>query len=298
MLIFNKIEIESQVNELFSKTKVIQEFKNFSEEPVELEIYLYKKLDFFLSNFYAKIGNNEFIKSIVLEREKIEEKYSDSISSGNMAIYIIDDPFDKNRIIIHLGNIPSNEEVMLVSEYIQYTEVSKLYEFELFRYLPIFQFGDSSCQFKSLKGKVLIKTKNQIIKIEKNILNDNIKIIEEKYLNKEKNYYYISYEILENSKYDIFIQNIDYIPSSRIYFEVKLDKPIIYTQKSIFDKNIQNYIIHYRHSTKAKSDNYESSPSLFIFLFDQSGSIEESSTKIIYESIELLLKLLPKNSLY
>ena len=36
------VEIDSKVNELFSKTKVIQKFKNEDENPIELKIYINK----------------------------------------------------------------------------------------------------------------------------------------------------------------------------------------------------------------------------------------------------------------
>jgi len=42
------------------------------------------------------------------------------------------------KIIINMGNIPPNEEVIFISEFIQFVESSKTYEFELFRNLPIF----------------------------------------------------------------------------------------------------------------------------------------------------------------
>ena len=38
-----------------------------------------------------------------------------------------------------MGNIQANEEVIFVSEFIQFVESSKPYEFEIFRNLPIFR---------------------------------------------------------------------------------------------------------------------------------------------------------------
>ena len=37
------VEIDSKINELFSKTSVTQKIKNNSENPIELKIYVYKK---------------------------------------------------------------------------------------------------------------------------------------------------------------------------------------------------------------------------------------------------------------
>ena len=41
------VEIESEINELYAKTRVLQEFTNSTEKPMELRIYLYKKKIFF-----------------------------------------------------------------------------------------------------------------------------------------------------------------------------------------------------------------------------------------------------------
>ena len=71
------------------------------------------------------------------------------------------------KIIINMGNIPPNEEVIFISEFIQFVESSKTYEFELFRNLPIFYGKSGEIQNKDLKGKINICTNNKIIKIEK-----------------------------------------------------------------------------------------------------------------------------------
>ena len=185
------ILINSEINEVFAKTKITQIYKNESKNPIELKIYAYKYQNLILSNFRVKIGDSIIVKSKIIKREKGEEKYSDSISSGNAAIYVINDPFDKNRIIINMGNISNNEEVLFEIEYIQFIEYSNLYKFELFSCLSFFQIDDSIYQFYKLEGNLEIKTKSKIIKIEKNILMDNVKIIEEKYQNEEKNNYLI-----------------------------------------------------------------------------------------------------------
>ena len=78
-----------------------------------------------------------------------------------------------------MGNIPPYEKIILISEFIQLTETSRTYEFELFRNLPIFHGEDSIFQNEDLKGKVQIKTKNKIFKLEKEILLKNLEIIEE-----------------------------------------------------------------------------------------------------------------------
>jgi hypothetical protein len=251
------VEIDSKVNELFIKTSVTQKIENNSENPIELKIYVYKNESCIFSSFSAKIGDSILVKSKVIKKEKAKEKYTDAISSGNSAIFVSDDPSNENRIIINMGNIPAKEELTFISEFIQPTETSKLYEFELFRNLPILVGNKTIYQNASIKGNVEIKTKNKICKIEKEILSKNLNIIEEKYLNEEKNNYFIKYEYnnlnylnINFFKYNRNAEYYDYIPSSKIYFDLEIKEPIIFSQKSIKDRKEKAYIIQYRNFHK------------------------------------------------
>ena len=73
------------------------------------------------------------------------------ISSGLFS----DDPYNSHRIIINMGNIPPKQEVIFISEFIQFIESSDSYEFELFRNLPII--NEKIHYFKIQKLKVLLK---------------------------------------------------------------------------------------------------------------------------------------------
>ena len=252
------VEIDSKVNELFTKTYVTQKIENNSENPIELKIYVYKKESCIFSSFSAKIGDSIFVKSKVVIKEKAKEKYTDAISSGNSAIFVCDDPINDNRIIINMGNIPAKQEITFISEFIQSTESSNSYEFELFRNIPILVGNDIIYQDTSIKGKVEIKTKNKICNVDKKILSDNLYIIEEKYLNEEnKNNYFIKYEYnnlnylnINFFKYNRNAEYYDYIPSSKIYFDLEIKEPIIFSQKSIKDRKEKAYIIQYRNFHK------------------------------------------------
>ena len=106
-----EVNIYSQVNEVFASTSVTQKILNDSDNPIEVEVLIKKNLDnIIFSSFYAQIGDSTKVKSKVIKTEKAEEKYTDSISSGNAAIFVSDDPTNNNRIIINMGNIPPKEE--------------------------------------------------------------------------------------------------------------------------------------------------------------------------------------------
>ena len=292
------VEINSKLNEIFAKTIVTQKFKNQSENPLELKIYFFKNDNLVFSSFSAKIGDSIKVKSKVIKKEKAEAKYTDSIASGNAAIYVMEDPENSQKLIINLGNIPSNEEIIFISEYLQFMETSKSYEFEMFRNLPIFE----GYQNQNLEGKINIKTKNKIIKIEKEILMEELKINEEKYLNEDKNDYLISYKICNLPSFSEYNRD-NYIPSSKIYFELDLNQnlyqPLIYCQKSLLNNDELNYIINYSYKMKiANKDNMIIKPALFIFLIDQSGSMSGRKIKIASEGLKLFLQSLPPKSYY
>ena len=288
-------EINSTVNELYARSLVTQKFSNTTENPLELKIYLNKSDKLLFSSFTCKIGDSIEVKSKVIKKEKAEVKYTDSIASGNAAIFVCQDPENENRTIINMGNIPPKNGVIFITEFIHLMETSGKYEFELFRNLPIFKGREDIYQNSELKGKVQIMTKSEIINIEKKILMKNLKIIEDKYKNDKKTNYLILYEI-DRLPYFSW-ENKEYIPSSKIYFDSIDSKPFIYCQESSLKEN--NYIINYRYK-KEKSENDEeiSYPAVFIFLLDQSGSMGGSRIKIASKALELFIQSLPAGSYY
>ena len=99
--------IETQVNEVYIKSIVTQNFINTSKEPLELKIGLRKDPNILFNCFQAKIGDSIIINSKVISEEKAYIKYSDTIASGNAAIFVAEDK-SKNSCLINMGNIPPN----------------------------------------------------------------------------------------------------------------------------------------------------------------------------------------------
>jgi len=287
-------KIDSKVNELYAKTYVTQTFSNSTEEPLELKIYVFKKENIIFSSFNCQIGDSIKVKSKVIKKEKAEKKYTDSIASGNAAIFVTEDPDNEQRIIINMGNIPPKTQVIFESEFIHPIETSNKYEFELFRNLPIFQGKDKTIyENYDLNGIINIKTKNEIINIDKNILMKDLKIIEERYQDEKKNDYLIKYQI---EKLPEFSWYNDYIPSSKIYFDLKMNEPFAYVQQSSLNPNENNYFIQYRYKDNNKNESTNSA--LFIFLIDQSGSMSGNQIKIASKALQLFIRSLPAGSYY
>ena len=190
-----------------------------------------------------------------------------------------------------MGNIPPKEEVIFVSEFLHFIKFTDYYEFEIFRNLPIFiGKDDEKYTNNKLKENIYIKTKDKITSLSKAINLTELKIKEEKYLNSEKNEYFISYEIEKLSSYYYKKNN-----SSKIYFNTIYTEPKVFLQKSSKFKE-DNYIIQYK-KEESKIDS-EISPALFIFLIDQSGSMSGSRIEISKKALELFMQSLPAKSYY
>ena len=69
------VQIASQVNELFYKSKVTQTFNNPLEDPLELKILVFKKDNIIFSSFECQIGDSIKVKSKIIKEEKAKEKY-------------------------------------------------------------------------------------------------------------------------------------------------------------------------------------------------------------------------------
>ena len=288
-------EVITEINEVYSVTNVLQEFVNPYNKPLELKIYIYKKRGMIFDSFTTKIGDSIMAKSKIIKKEKAEIKYTDSISSGNAAIFVYEDSKD-NKLIINMGNIPPKEKIIFTSRFISIIESSQKLEFEIFRNFPILQVINKICYNSNLKGKINIKTQNKIVKIEKEILMNNLKIINEKYEdNIAKNEYLIEYEINNLPKFSF--DNLEYIPCSKIYFDCEINYPTLYCQKSLNIQNEINYLFRYK-AQKNNTNSLENNPGVFIFLVDQSGSMSGTPIKIASKALKIFLQSLPAGSFY
>ena len=323
-----EVNIDSKVNEVFATTTVTQKVLNNSNNPIELEAYINKYLDnIIFSSFYAQIGDSTKVKSKVIKKEKAEEKYSDAISSGNAAIFTAVDEYDKNKIIVHLGNIPPKQELIFISEFIQFTESSNnSFEYELFRNLPVLK-GKEGINLETdiIKGTLEIKMKGKFLKTEK-YFSDKLIIKEEK-TDIKNNKILIRYEydksvnaskdnssggglfaklFSKQNKKNTYSSNNTYIPTSKIYFELDTNNNL-FSQVSSKNKDEQSFLLNYKFTdiekskSKMKKSNQEDiklSPALFIFLVDQSGSMSGSSIKVASKALLLFLQSLPVGSYY
>ena len=312
-----EINIYSIVNEVFSKTLVTHKILNNSDNPIELEVYIdrYSDKNIF-SSFEAQIGDSKKIKSKVIKEEKAEKKYTDSVASGNAAIYTAVDKDDKDKIIVHIGNIPPKEELTFNSEFIQYIEsANNSYEYEFFRNIPIMKNKGENIPNDILKGILEIKTKNKIIDINKKFLFDKMIIEEEKH-DKDKNSFIMKYKYeIDSIKEDhgnfsysysysyYYNRRPFYIPASRLLFNLESNNAL-FSQKSLKKKDEQSFVFNCKitenknSSSNKNKEDIKLNPALFIFLIDQSGSMYGDPISLVKEALLLFIQSLPKNSYF
>ena len=300
------IFIYSNVNEFYALTQVKQYYKNNNHNPVELKIKypLIKEINF--RKFTIKI-NDKIAYSRIFEKEKAKENYSDSIASGDLGIYSSYTDNDSNSYCINVGNIAPGNMVELNSEFVQFiTSDDMSFCFSIMSYYPTFSDGNSGNSRKNICGNISIKTHSKLTRIiTPNFINDE-------YLKREFNQDYtscdIKFNILSNlinsSTLNILFRtekmNEPYLVSqynpekdetSYIFGSIYDQKPLPVPEKPDTDININYY-------SKYQSDAKTETPSLFIFLIDQSGSMYGSPIKLVIQALLLFLQSLPKGSYF
>ena len=140
----NLVQIETELNEFYAKTNVIQYYANNLDTSIELVIKFPNNSKIQFSKFTLEM-NNKKVVSKVIKKEKAEEKYNDAIASGNIGAY---SSKEENDIKVNIGNIPSKSIIKLTSEFIQFLsteDMSYLYKYVYSDYifvllLPVLQY--------------------------------------------------------------------------------------------------------------------------------------------------------------
>ena len=301
------IYIESNVNEFYAITQVTQYYKNNNNKPVELSIIYPLRKEINFKKFSINIdGKKSFSK--IFEKEKANEKYSDAIAGGNIGIiskYAEEDP---NAYSITIGNVAPNVMIELTSEFIQFISSDDMsFCYSVMTSYPTFSDGISRNYLKNINGKISLKTHSKITRLvnqnftidkyfKREFNNDNTQCnIEFKILNDSKNYNSILNLLFRTEKmnepYLLSQYNQEKDETSYIFGMIYDQKPLPIPEKPDTDLNI-NYYQKYQNNEKTDS------PSLFIFLVDQSGSMAGSSMRLVSESLLFFLQSLPKDSYF
>ena len=161
------VYLTCNVNEAYASTEVRQYFTNPLSNPIELSISFPIKQEIQLNKFAVTIGN-KIVISKVLPKEKAEEKYTDSISSGNTG-FIGNYSYDGWSYNVLIGNILPKEKVILDSSFLQLLSSNDMsFELSIMESYPSFQYKEMNQDkpdFKKVKGKIIIKTLSKITRL-------------------------------------------------------------------------------------------------------------------------------------
>ena len=302
------IFIKSDVNEFYAITQVTQYYKNNNKVPVELNIIYPLKREINFRKFTVNINGKKSISKI-FPKEKAEEKYTDSMAGGNIGIlskYAEEEP---NSYSINIGNVAPDVTVELTSEFIQFISSDDMsFCFSVMTNYPTFSDSLSREYSKNINGKICLKTHSKITRL----VNKNFTI--DKNFKQEFNPEYtecnIDFQISSESKeYNSVLSLLyrtekmnepfllsQYNPAkdetSYIFGDIYNSKQIPIPEKPDTNLEINYYLKYQQQEQKANT------PSLFIFLIDQSGSMSGSSIRIVSEAILIFLQSLPKGSYF
>ena len=270
--------------------------------------------------------------SKILEKEKAKEKYNDAIASGKTGAI---SSKEGNYIKVNIGNIEPKSFVKLTTEFIQFlTSEDMSYCYSMIKTFPVLDIKNNTNdsdndviikQLKNVKVKINIKTHSKISRLitqgltqnksqkfnddytqcfieyflsEKDIIKEYSDSDSDKEENILKNNNNDKFKILfRTEKMNIFNLITQYDP---IKDETSCILSMLYNRDDInIPKNKKpdldnknNYIDIFQKNL------INSYPSLFIFLIDQSGSMDGEPINIVKETLLFFLQSLPKNSYY
>ena len=309
----NSFNIITHINELMFQTEVTQYFKNTKDNPIELEMVLPNLTDCNITRFEV-IKNNQRIISKLLEKGKAEEKYNDTISTGNSSFlsYI-----SYNLTKVCLGNISPGEEIELKTFFFGHV-ISKdiSYQATFPVIFPDFILEDPKAKQspehynylkKIVKGKIYINTRTKITRLvvcgSKNFDKIDKKISDDK-------------KSVEIDIYKDDFSSVD-IPGIILFRTEKMDEDLLYYQKDLkrnksyymlqkflnkpeFTKEFKDEIdddenLNYFSLLKRKDEEEKKVKECYIFLLDQSGSMGGSRIELSCKSLLLFLQSLNKN---
>ena len=301
------IYIQSDVNEFYAVTQVTQYYKNNNNKPVELSILYPLRKEINFRKFSININGKKSF-SRIFEKEKANEKYSDAVASGNIGViskYAEEEP---NSYSITISNVEPNALIELTSEFIQFiTSNDMSLCFSVMTCFPTFSDLISRNYLKNVNGKISLKTHSKITRL----VNQNFTI--DKHFKREFNKDFTSCDI----EYQISNDSKNYNSVLSLLFRTeKMNEPyllsqynpekdetsyifgMIYDQKPIPVPEKPDTDIDCNYYQKYQSTEKTDTPSLFIFLIDQSGSMAGSSMKLVSESLLFFLQSLPKDSYF
>ena len=254
------IYLKSNINEIFASTELTQYFVNSLENPIELTISFPIKEEINLNKFIVQIGE-KVVTSKIMKKEIAEEKYDESISSGNTG-FLGEYDNEMKSYSINLGNINPNEKVKLKAFFIQNICTQDMsYEFIIMEKYPTFHYKElnkEGARNKIIKANFIIEAQSKITRLI-------APFFDEMAQNKS------AYEVTFSNDYKkaeiIYVKNPDEQKNKDIIDEIygeeygypgKVNEPTFLTSFSILfrTENINKPILYYQFNPELNETSY------------------------------------------
>ena len=328
------IYLKSKVNELFATTELTQYFTNELKDTIELTILFPIKEEISLSKFVLTI-DDKMVLSKVMPKEKAEEKYNDSIASGNTGFFSSYQDNQKSYSV-NIGNIKPNQKIVLNTVFIQMIGTQDMsYEFSMMEKYPAFHYKElnkNKSRNKTINSDIEIETQSKITRLIAPFMDEQAKknsSFEVQYspdYKKAKIKYIKNPDDIKNinttnpNDYSGKVNAPTFYSSFCILFRTEnINKPILYYQYNpefketaysinyvyasknlkeipILEKPDEDISISY--TSKYEDNTINETPGLFIFLVDQSGSMSGTSIELVKQALLLFIKSLPIDSYF
>ena len=255
------IYLKSNINEIYASTEITQYFINPLNNPIELIISFPIIEEISLNKFVIKVGEKKVI-SKVMQREEAEERYDESIYSGNTGFLGRYNDKDKKSYSIHIGNINPKEKLTLKSYFIQNIGTQDMsFEFIIMEKYPTFHYKElnqNEARNKIIKANFIIETQSKITRLIAPFFDEMAK--------KKSNY-----EVVYSNNYKkaeiFYIKNPDNIQNKDIIdkrygkefgYPGKVNEPTFLISFSILfrTENINKPILYYQYDPKLKETSY------------------------------------------
>ena len=330
------IYLNSKINEIFASTDLTQYFTNTLKDSIELTILFPIKEEITLSKFVVSI-DDKIVLSKVMAKEKAEEKYNDSVASGNVGFYSRYSE-DQNSYSVNIGNLKPNQQIKLNTIFIQMIGTQDMsYEFNIMEKYPTFHYkeiNEKNPRNKTIKANFEIKTESKITRLIAPFFDEEAKKNSSFEVQYSPDYKSAQIKYIKNPDNETnkieggYNDNIlsgkrnaaTFYSSFCILFRTEnMNKPILYYQYNPELKETA-YSINYVYTSKnlkeipipqkpdedntvSYTSKYEDNianetPGLFVFLIDQSGSMSGKSIELVKQALLLFIQSLPPNSYF
>ena len=331
------IYITSNINEVFASTQITQYFTNELEQPIELSISFPIKEEINLNKFIISIDDKVII-SKVMPKEIAEEKYEEALEKGNIGFISKYDENQANYIVNIGNINPKQKVILNTYFIQMIGTQDMSYEFVIMEKYPTFHYKElnqHNPRNKKIKANFYVETQSKITRIIAPFFDEEAKknsIYEVTFDNDYTNakiLYVKNPDSQENIKKEDFgaefgypgkVDQPTFLTSFSILFRTEnMYKPTLYYQYN-HELNEISYSINYIYASeklknipipdepdqdnkisyysKYEDDIINETPGLFIFLIDQSGSMQGKSITLVRQALLLFIKSLPPGSYF